>query len=92
MLTSEEWYSILKFVESLGFELDTIQFKHSNGNVVTVPFEKLQNARGVALLHTLLTRAVSKVKCIRCDGYGWIVTIKDCHQSAGTVPCPDCQT
>jgi len=56
------WAGVLEFARSLGFELDTVQFKHSNGNVVTMPFDKLQSSQGVSLLRTLLigARAISK--------------------------------
>lgn len=88
-----DWTSILVFAKSLGFKLDMVQFKHSDGSVVTMPFDKLQSAQGISLLRTLLVgiRAVPKV-CARCKNKGYIMTIEDCHNSAGTIPCPGCWT
>ena len=56
------WTGVLEFARSMGFELSEVQFKHSNGNVVNMPFDKLQSSQGVSLLRTLLigARAISK--------------------------------
>lgn len=91
------WASILEFSKSFGYKLNEIQFVHEDGNTVSISFKQLQTDAGISLLRSLMvggraTVVVKTPKCTRCNDEGYIMIVEDCHQSAGTVPCPDCQT